>query len=401
MPGQSLNHLGSWMRQVAIVLLVLRITDDGVAVGVVSVCQFLPTVLLGLWSGLVADRTEKRRLLLCAQVVVLSQSVTLVLLTTMDSPPLIGLYATALVSGVAGAFDLPARRALVAELVPETHVQNAVGLNLAMNNGARIVAPALAGLLIETAGFVWCFVLDALLTLTFICVLLRIDQSTLRRSPPATCDKGQIRDGIRYVRRVPTLWIPIAMTAFFGAFPFNHQVLVPLFVRFGLGRGDAAVTLVLSVISVGALAGALWTAGRKTVDVRRLIAAGAACGTAVLALAASPNIFVAFPIAFLFGAASVSFMTLSTSLVQLRADPAMQGRVISLHALVSVGGMPLGGLTLGVANDFLGARPAVVVSSVACFVAVGVGVLGRSRTIAADELDHDLTRVVAEPSAGG
>lgn len=380
-PWQSLNSLGSWMRQVALILLVLRLTDDGVAVGVVSVCQFLPMVLFGLWSGLVADRTEKRRLLMYAQVVVLCQSVPLVLLATMDSPPLLGLYATALVSGIAGAFDLPARRALIAELVPESHVQNAVGLNLAVQNGARVVAPALAGLLIGTVGFAWCFALDAVSTLLFIWALMRIDPSTLRRPPPAARRKGQIREGIRYVRGVPAVWTPIVMTIFIGAFPFNHQVLIPLFVRWSLHRGDTAITLVFSVVSIGALFGALWTAGRKMVEVRHVIVAGGAIGVAAILLSASPNIAVAFPAAFALGAASVCFITLSTSLVQLRTDPLMQGRVIALHALVTVGGLPLGGPIIGAVSDLFGARAAVAGCGGMCFVAVGVAAVRNSRAI--------------------
>src|SRR6478672_3278464 len=207
--GQLISQVGNWLTMIAMTLLVLHITDNGLAVGVLAACQFGPVLFLGAWAGLIADRSDKRKLLVIVQCVAMAQSFTLAFLAFSGNPSLLAIYGVALVGGVTVAFDNPARRAFVVEMVPEDQVSNAVSLNSALMTGSRIIGPALAGLLIGTVGYGWCFLLDGV---SYIAVLVgyALMRTEEFRSPTiAKKGKGQIRAGLRYARSVPDLWIPL------------------------------------------------------------------------------------------------------------------------------------------------------------------------------------------------
>ncbi len=371
--GQSISQVGNWMTLVAQTLLVLRLRDNGVAVGVLTACQFAPVLLLGAWAGLLADRLDKRRLLLVVQACAMAQSFALAGLALLDPPPLLAVYALAVLGGLATAFDHPARRSFVVEMVPEDHVQNAVSLNSALMTSARVVGPALAGLLVSTVGFAWCFALDGLSYVAVLVALGRMDPSRLRPSPAAERARGQVRAGLRYVRSVPELLIPLVMMTVVGTLAFNFSVVIPLFVRRSLGGSDTAFTLLFSVLSMGSFAGALVAARRTTVTVLHVTMASAGFGLAMLLLAAAPNLVVAFPVALVVGFASIAFLTTATTIFQLRADPTMRGRVLALQAMVFLGSTPIGGPVLGVICEELGPRSGLVVGGAAALVAAGIG----------------------------
>ena len=280
--GQTISQVGNWLTLVAQTLLVLKLTGSGVMVGLLTACQFAPVLLLGAWAGLVADRSDKRRLLMIVQVFAMAQSFVLAALAFMDSPPVAAIFGVAFLGGIATAFDNPARRAFVVEMVPEERVSNAVSLNSALMTGSRIVGPALAGLLIGTVGYGWCFALDGI---SYLAVLLGywLMRSDEFRSPAiAPKGKGQIREGLRYARSVPDLWIPLVMMAVIGTLSFNFQVVIPLLVKRTFHSGDSAFTLLFSVISVGSLVGALATARRKEITIRHVVVAAAAFGASML-----------------------------------------------------------------------------------------------------------------------
>jgi len=377
--GQLVSQVGNWMTLVAQTLLVLRLTDDGVAVGALTACQFLPVLLFGPWAGLLADRVDKRRLLLLAQTGAMVQSFALAALALSDAPPLAGVYALALAGGCATALDHPARRAFVVEMVPEDHMQNAVSLNSALMTSARVVGPALAGLLVGTVGFAWCFALDGLSYVAVLVALGRMDLSRLRPSPVAERGRGQIRAGLRYVRSVPDLWVPLVMMTLVGTLAFNFSVVVPLFVRRSLGGSDTAFTLVLSVISLGSFAGALLAARRTTVTLRHVALASAAFGLAMILLAASPTLVVAFPVGFGVGFGSIAFLTTATTMFQLRADPTMRGRVLALQAMVFLGSTPVGGPLLGAVCEWVSPRAGLALGGAAALVAAAFGAVAARR----------------------
>lgn len=371
--GQLISQVGNWLTMVALALYVLHLTGNGLAVGIMTACQFLPVLLFGAWAGLVADRSDKRRLLMVVQSFAMLQSFALAALAFSGGPPLWSLYLVALAGGFATAFDNPARRAFVVEMVPEDHVNNAVSLNSAMMMGSRVVGPALAGVLILFFGYGWAFLVDGLSYVAVLAGLYAINSAELRSAPVTSRAKGQVREGLRYVAGVRELWVPLVMMAIIGTFTFNFQVVLPLFVTRTLGGTSTTYTILWSVVSVGAVAGALIAARRTDRTVRDVVVAAAAFGVGMLALAASPALWFAFPAGVLMGFTSITFMTASTAIVQIRSAPQMRGRVLALQSMVFLGSTPVGGPLLGLICDLAGARTGVVIGGVAALAAAAWG----------------------------
>ena len=367
--GQLISQIGNWLTLIAQALLVLKLTDSGFALGLLAACQFGPVLVLGAWSGLVADRSDKRKLLMIVQSFAMLQSFALAFIAFRHHPPVVAIYVVAVLGGIATAFDNPARRAYVVEMVPEANVQNAVSLNSALMTGSRVVGPALAGLLITTVGYGWTFATDGL---SYLAVILGLFLMRTRENRPHLATprgKGQVREGLRYVRTMPELFVPLVMMGIVGTFAFNFQTVMPLLVKRTLHGNDRTFTLIYSVISIGSLVGALLSARRSSVNVRHIILSTYAFGVAMLLLAVTPNVPFTYPIGVLVGISSITFMTTSTAIVQLRADPSMRGRVLALQAIVFLGSTPIGGPILGWVSQHYGARFGVAIGGVSAIVA--------------------------------
>ncbi len=373
--GQGISQIGNWLTLIAQTLLVLDLTGDGVAVGLLAACQFGPVLILGAWAGLVADRSDKRRLLFIVQVGAMAQSFVLAGLAFMDQPPLAAIYVVAAFGGLGMAFDNPARRAFVVEMVPEDMVHNAVSLNSAMMTSSRVIGPALGGLLITTVGYGWAFALDGISYTAVLVGLWLMRTEELRPSTPAPRAKGQVREGLRYVRHTPVLFVPLVMMLFVGTLAFNFQVTLPLLVTRTFDRSKVAFTILFSVISLGSLVGALWTARRRTIGVADVIRASLGFGLALLALAVAPTVAWAFPLGLVLGMTSIGFLTASTAIVQTEAAPEMRGRVLALQAMVFLGSTPIGGPIVGAVAEYVGPRWAVGVGGVAALAAAAWGTL--------------------------
>ncbi len=396
--GQLISQVGNWLTLVAQTLLVLKLTDSGVALGLLAVAQFGPVLFLGAFAGLIADRSDKRKLLLLIQSFAMVQSFCLAALVFAGHPPVAAVYGVALLGGFAIAFDNPARRSFVVEMVPEDDIGNAVSLNSALMTGSRVVGPALAGLLITTVGFGWCFLLDGISYLAVLAGLWLMDPTELRRPPVAVRARGQVREGLRYARSVPELFIPLVMMAVLGTLAFNFQTVLPLFATRDLGGSDITFTLLMSVVSAGSLVGALATARRKRIGIYTVSVAAIAFGVTMGALSVAPNQPVAFVVCLFLGLSSISFMTASTAIVQLTATPSMRGRVLALQGMVFLGSTPIGGPIVGFVSQRYGARYSVALGGVAALAAGAFGVLkvrGHARSQATSE---ELARMVDEPN---
>jgi MFS family permease len=377
--GQFISQVGNWLTLVAQTLLVLRLTDSGVALGLLAAAQFGPVLVLGAYAGLLADRMDKRRLLIAVQGFAMLQSFVLAALAFTDNPPVMAIYVVALFGGVATAFDNPARRAFVAEMVPPDQIQNAVSLNSAMMTGSRVIGPALAGLSVSTIGFGWSFLLDGLSYVAVIFGLYRMNPAELRAAPLAVRGKGQIREGLRYVRGVPDLWVPLVMMTLIGTLAFNFHTVLPLYATRDLGGGDLTFTLLMSVMSVGSLIGALAAARRTTAGLRAVSWTASGFGLTMALLAVSPNPVMAYVTALLVGLTSIAFMTTCTAIVQMRAEPTMRGRVLALQAIVFLGSTPIGGPITGTLAEQVGARWAMGLGAVAALVAGAYGFANHRR----------------------
>ncbi|MFI5044368.1 MAG: MFS transporter [Acidimicrobiales bacterium] len=373
--GQGISQIGNWLTLVAQTLLVLTLTKSGIALGVLAAAQFGPVLILGPWAGLVADRSDKRKLLMTVQTIAMFQSFALATLAFIGNPPVLAVYGVALIGGVTIAFDNPARRSFVVEMVPTDDMTNAVSLNSALMTSSRVIGPALAGLLVTTVGFGWAFLLDGLSYIAVLISLFMIRSNELNAAPVTPKAKGQVRAGLRYARSVPDLWVPLVMMAIVGTLSFNFQVVFPLVVTRDFGGNDASFTILLSVVSVGSLIGALAAARRKAVSIRWVALTAVIFGAALTLMAFAPSMWAAYPIGLFVGLGSIAFMTASTAIMQIRSDPQMRGRVLALQAMVFLGSTPIGGPIVGWIAEEFGARWSVGVGAVG---ALGAGLWGLS-----------------------
>ena len=371
--GQGISQCGNWLTLVAQTLLVLKLTNSGVALGVLAAAQFGPVLLLGPWAGLVADRSDKRKLLIIVQALAMVQSFLLAALAFNDRPPLGALYAVAVFGGVCMAFDNPARRSFVVEMVPPDQVNNAVSLNSALMTSSRVIGPALAGLLVSTVGYGWAFLGDGLSYIAVLAGLWMMRSSELRPAPVTPKARGQVRAGLRYVRSVPELFVPLVMMAVVGTLSYNFQTVFPLFVTRDLSGSDATFTVLFSVTSMGSLVGALVGARRSEIGVDRVSMAAVAYGVTMALMALAPTVPVAVALGVVLGLSSITFLVASTAIVQMRAAPEMRGRVLALQAMLFLGSTPVGGPIVGWVAEELGARYSIGLGAAA---AVGAGLWG-------------------------
>jgi MFS family permease len=389
--GQLISNTGNWLTIVALTLLVLHRTNSGVAVGLLSVCQYGPMLVLSPWAGLVADRSNKRRLLYVTQSLEMAQSGTLAVLAFVPHTPLPAFFVVAAAGGCMLAFDNPGRRSFVNEMVQPPLVPNAVTLYSAIVNLSRLLGPSLAALLIVTVGYGWSFTADAASYVAVLVALWAMRDSELRVVPRAPRGRGQIREGLRYVLAVPDLAVTFLMLLVIGVASYNFSVVLPIFVERGLHGSDAQFSLVYSSFAAGAVLGTLVVARRTMVSVRTMIVGAAAFGASMLALSAVPNVASAYPVAALVGGSSVAYMTASTALAQLRAEVHMIGRVLALQAVLLIGTTPVGGPLLGWLADTAGGRAPLVVGAIGALAAAAGGTVlarrGDAATVALAE-DH-------------
>lgn len=371
--GQGISQVGNWMTLVAQTLLVLKLTDSGVALGVLAMAQFGPILVLGPWAGLVADRSDKRKLLMIVQSFAMIQSFVLAAIAFGEHPSVLVIYLVAFAGGLTVAFDNPARRAFVVEMVPDGDMANAVSLNSALMTSSRIIGPALAGLAITKAGFGWAFAIDGVSYVAVLVMLAMMRTAELRPAPVLERAKGQIREGLRYARSVQALWVPLVMMAVVGTLSFNFQVVFPLFAIRDLGGDDGTFTLLFSVVSVGSLIGALAAARRHEIEIRIVAVSAIIFGLSMAIMTFVPNVPSAAVVSVAIGVGSISFLTTSTAIVQLRAAPTMRGRVLALQGMVFLGSTPIGGPILGWVSERLGARYGIALGAAA---ALGSGLWG-------------------------
>ncbi len=387
--GQLISNTGNWLTIVGLTLLVLRLTDSGLAVGLLAACQFGPILVLTAWAGAIADRSDKRRMLLVTQSLEMAQSCALAVLAFQPHPPLVALYLVAVFGGCVLAFDNPLRRSFVTEMVGPDDIPNAVMLYSTIVNISRVVGPTLAGLLVTTIGLGWGFTIDAASYLAVLSALVMMRTAELRRRPVAPRARGQVREGLRYVRRHRELATSFVMLAVVGTLGYNFNVVFPLLVVQGLHGSDATYTVVYAVFSLGALVGALVAANRAVPSVALIVGGCAAFGTTMVALTFVPNVAVAIPVVFLVGASSITYMTSTTALVQVRAKASMHGRVLALQSVLFVGTTPIGGPLLGAISDRWGARTPVAVGALATLGAAVWGWRALRRHPDMDEPDVD------------
>jgi MFS family permease len=362
--GLLVSLSGTWMQSVAALWLILSLTDSGVAVGLTTALQFLPMLVFGAWGGLLADRIPKRRLLAITQLLMAIPALFLFFVTATGVVVPWMVYLAVFAFGLVNSVDNPTRQSFVIEMVGPDRVVNAVGLNSVIVHGARIVGPALAGLVIAAFGVVPCFGLNALSFAAMIFALWAMDPRHLHAAPVAPREPKAIRAGLRYVARTPELAVPLALMALVGTLGFNFQVVLPLLARFSFEGDASAYAVLVAAMGVGSIAGALVYGAHGRAG-PRLIAGGAlAFGLTALLCAAMPALALEVPALALLGAAAVVFAATINSSLQLAVSPEMRGRVMALYSVVFLGSTPIGAPLTGWLAQTYDPRVALLLAAV-------------------------------------
>ncbi len=332
-------------------------------------CSSCPLLLLGPFGGLIADRLDKRKVLYCTQGAAGALALMLGTLSVTHSVTLWEVYALAAGLGFVNLFDNPARQTFVSEMVGVELLPNAVSLNSVLMNSARVIGPAIGGVLILTVGVSTCFYLNAVSYAAVIVALAMMRGAELFRGPGVVRAKGQVREGLRYVWATPDLKIPLLSMAIVGVFAFNFTVTLPLLAKFTFDGGAGLYSWFMVAMGAGAVLGGLATAFRSRPSTRLLACIGLVFGAAILAVALSPSEAWALALLLPMGAASISFVATNNATLQLRADPAMRGRVMSLNAIAFLGSTPIGAPLLGFISDTTSPRVALALGGAATLVA--------------------------------
>jgi MFS family permease len=370
--GQGVSLIGTWMQTIAQGWLVYTLTGSGTQLGAVVALQMVPVLLLAPYAGVVADRVDKRRMIMAVQSWMAVLALGLGLLTATGIVQLWHVYVFAALLGLATAFDNPSRQAFVMEIVGPEHIRNAVTLNSVLVNAARAVGPAVAGILIATVGTSVCFLINAGSYLAVLTALFLLDRAALRPSPPAPRGRGQLREGLRYVSHTPDLAVPLAMMAVIGALAYEFQVVLPIVARETFGGGAEVYGFMTASMGAGAVIGGLVVAANGRTGTRAVVLAAFTFGLAILLASAAPSLPLELAALTIVGAASVTFLSVGNGTLQLAARPDMRGRVMSLWAVAFLGTTPVGGPIAGWVAETGGGRAGLVLGGLACLLAAGV-----------------------------
>lgn len=348
--GLLVSSVGSWLQLTATSMLLYRLTGRAGELGVNAALQFLPMLLLGAWAGGLADRVDRRRLMIGTQTALAAQALVLAFLELSGRTGIGSVYLLSLLLGIVSAIDNPARRGLVTELVAPDDIPNAISLNTAVMTGSRIIGPALAAWLAGPLGIGWLFMANAISFAAIIGAAWAIDPRSLHAPPPPRRGGQPVRDALRFVAGHERLGPLLLVFAVVSTFAFNHSVSLPALAgrRFG---NEEAFGWLLSATGVGSLAGALLTARRQRVSMRWFLGCIVTLGLSSVAMSLSPSLAVAMACAIPLGAGGAGFVSSANVILQVEGPPDMRGRLMALTAVAFLGSTPLGGPVTGWVAD--------------------------------------------------
>ena len=377
--GQLISTTGTWMQSIAQAWLVLQITGSGVALGVTVALQFTPVLLVGAWGGLVADRVDKRRLLVGTQAAAGLLALVLGSVTALGVVQLWMIYVLALGLGAVNALDNPARRAFVVEMVGAEHVSNAVSLSSAMFMAARVIGPAIAGLVIAGFGVSWCFFANGVSYSAAVIAFLAMRENEFFSVEPVPKRKGQLREGLRYAWSTPALRLVLVLTAVIGTLAFNFQVVLPLLAKQTFSGGADTLGVLYTSMSIGSVIGALVSAHEARATRRFVLGAALAFGAALVAAALAPTFALELLVLVPVGGAGIAFTAMANGVLQTETAPEMRGRVAALFTVAFLGSTPIGGPIIGLVSQKLGPRAGLWVGAVATLAVTVVAIAGIRR----------------------
>lgn len=356
--GSFVSNIGTWMQRVAQDWLVLELSGgSGVAVGITTALQFLPMLLLSAYGGVLADRFDKRAILKITQGWMALCAAVLGVLAITGVAVTWHVYLIALLFGMGTAFDNPARQSFVSEVVGPEDLPNAIGLNSATFHAARIVGPAVAGLVIAAFGTGWAILSNAITYAGFFAVLILIDPARLYLAKPAARAKRQVREGLAYIKRRSDIMLVLFVVFFVGTFGMNFQMTSALMAQQEFHRGAEDYGILGTFMAVGSLTGALLAARRRTAPRGRFIVMVAIVfGLIEIVSGLMPTYWSYAASLPIMGVAALLTLTASNACIQLSVDPQLRGRVMAIYAMVLMGGTPIGAPILGWVGEVAGPR---------------------------------------------
>ncbi|MFJ1717597.1 MFS transporter [Streptomyces sp. NPDC086796] len=374
--GAVISNTGTWMSRITQDWLVLSLTGSAAAVGITTALQFLPMLLFGLYGGVIADRLPKRKLLLITQAALGVCGISLAVLTLSGVVQVWHVYLIAFLLGMVTVVDNPARQSFVSEMVGPAQLRNAVSLNSANFQSARLIGPAVAGVLITTVGSGWAFMFNGLSFAAPLVGLLMMRTSELHRPTLVPRAKGQLREGLRYVSGRPELIWPIVLVGFVGTFGFNFPIWLTAFADEIFHGGAGMYSYFNILMAAGSLAGALLAARRRSSRLRMLVVAGTVFGLLEIIASMAPSVWLFAILLVPIGMIGLTTNISANTTVQMAADPAMRGRVMSLYMMVFAGGTPVGAPIVGWISDAYGVRIGMAVGGAfSLLAALGVGLM--------------------------
>ena len=400
--GLLVSNIGTWMQMTAMSLLVYELTGNAADVGITLLCQFLPMLLLGVWAGAVADRRDNRTMALLTQGLLAAQALTLGTLYLHDLVNLPVVYGLSLLLGVIGAFDNPARRGFVIELVEPQEITNAISLNTAVMTGSRIVGPALAAALKGPLGAGWLFIVNGVSFVAMLWPLVAIDRTQLHTAPPAKRGGTPVRDAFRFILHDRRLRVVFVTFTVVGTFAFNYSVSL---LKIADVRYDSKpfFGILLAATGLGSMIGSLFTGARARVTTYWFFGNGLLLGVSGIAFAWAPNAWSALLLALPVGFGGAAFISALNAIVQQESPPDMRGRLLALSAVAFLGTTPIGAPITGWIADNVGAEWSLAYGSVIALVAVTIGFALRWRSVRAEvPTDEDqLSPVLIDYSDAG
>lgn len=373
--GQAISLIGSWTETIAQGVLILAITGSPLILGLATAARYLPVLLFTPYAGVIVDRHDKRRTLLATQTVLGVVSLLFGVSILIGDVAIWQVFAAALIFGFVTSMDNPARMALIPEIVGESFIRNAVTLNSTFANVGRAVGPLVAAVLINTVGVGWCFVANAVSFVLVVLALLSLRVADMHPAPHVARLPGQLRQGLRIAAGNPDILGPLVLMAFVGTFTYEFEVSLPVFAEQSLNGGLDGYGWLTAAFGAGAVLGGGILILRPQTGLRRMLLITIAYGLSMGATAFSPTLPIAVGLMVLVGGCSIAFLTTGNSTIQIEALPGMRGRVTALWTTAFIGSTPIGASIIGAVADAFGGRAALALGAIACFLALGAGII--------------------------
>ena len=370
--GQSVSLVGTWITRIATSWLVYRLTGSELLLGIVGFCGQIPTLLLAPYAGVIVDRSDRRRILVCTQILSLLQSVVLAVLTLGNWITVTHILLLQIVQGLINAFDTPARQAMVVDMVDDrADVPNAIALNSSMVNGSRIIGPSIGGIVIAAVGEGWCFAIDAVSYVGVVVSLLAMRLKTRDPHPPGVPVLEDLRIGLRYVLDSLPMRSALLLLAIVSIAGMPYTVLMPAVAAKQLHGGPNTLGWLMAAGGVGALAGGLYLASRESVvGLGRVILIGTVTfGLSLIAFSLTTNVWLAAVLLALGSAGFMTQMASTNTIIQTIVDERFRGRVMAFYTMAFFGSAPIGSLLGGLLADRVGAPRTILIGGVVCLVA--------------------------------